>query len=404
MRICVLTQTFPRDQQDSTAAFMKEFCDGLAQNGNEVFVLTPFDRKFNRKKDQFKVVTYKYIWPDQLHLLGYSRSMEGDQVLKMRSFLLIPFMVSFGIIALIRLVRAKKIDVINAHWIVPNGFMAMVASFFTKVPYTVTLPGTDAYLAFRYKTIGLVVKFIVKYSTVIFSNSSFHLKRIMDLGVNPKYKLVIAYPTDTKKFKPIKTGLDKIRSQLGISKEETVLLAVGRMVYKKGYNYMIKAMKPLENNPIKILIAGEGDQKNEWMRLTKSLNLENKILFIGNIKRGEIVKYYNMADVMVAPSIIDRRGNVDGGPVTNFEAMACGKPQIVTNVLGIADVLKNGVNGFVVPQKNIKALTSAISKLHQSKALRDKMGKANVTLVRSSFSTGAIGKIYSEYLRKAISR
>lgn len=403
MKICVITQTFPRDDHDATAAFMKEFCDGLSQNGHKVFLLTPFDQKFNREKDPFEIITYRYIWPDKLHLLGYSRSMEADQALRMRSFILIPFMVLFGTIALIKIIRQEGIDIINAHWIVPNGFMAMIASLVTRVPYTVTLPGTDAYLAFRYKIIGQIVKLIAKNSSVIFSNSSFHLKRIINLGVKPKLKLVIAYPIDTKKFKPMKLSLDDIKEKYDITKNDIIILAVGRMVYKKGYDYLIRALKLLKKKQIKLLLAGEGDLKDEWIRLTKNLKLENKVIFIGNIRRDIIVKYYNMADICVAPSIVDKLGNVDGGPVTNFEAMACGTPQIVTNVLGIADVLKNGVNGFIIPQKNIKALANAIDKLSNSQTLRQNMGKANVLLIRSNFSTKAVGRIYSEYFSKVIS-
>ncbi len=76
MNICILTHTFPRNKKDVAAAFMQGFADGLVQNNHQVTVVTPYDPKFDRKNDLFNIATYRYIWPDRLHLLGYSRTME----------------------------------------------------------------------------------------------------------------------------------------------------------------------------------------------------------------------------------------------------------------------------------------------------------------------------------------
>ncbi|TSC63704.1 MAG: Group 1 glycosyl transferase [Microgenomates group bacterium Gr01-1014_93] len=397
MNICVVTHTFPRNEGDIAAAFMKEFCDALVENGQKVILITPFDQKFNRRGDRFKIVTYKYIWPDKFHLLGYSRTMEADVELKWWVFFLIPFMSFFGTLALFKIVRREKIDIINAHWIIPNGLMSMIVSKLTGVPYVITLPGTDAYLATRFKIIGWISKIIARYSDGVFSNSSLHLERILKLGFKPKYKGVISYPSDVSRFKPSKEGIDVIRKRHRIKSSEIIVLAVGRLVYKKGFDYLIKALVPLKHYSLKLLIGGEGDLKLNWQKLVARLGLLDKVLFVGEIKRNEIAYYYNLADIIVAPSIIDKKGNVDGGPVVCFESMACGKPQIVTNVLGIADIIKNGINGFVIPQKSSGAITQALEKLIKSKKLREKMGEENKRLVKLNLSTKAIGKIYLNY-------
>lgn len=106
MKICILTHTFPRNDQDVAAAFMKPFADGLVESGNEVTVVTPYDAQFNRRGDKFKIVTYKYIWPESLHMLGYSKTMEADIGLKKRSYLLLPLMLFFGTIALYKTIKS----------------------------------------------------------------------------------------------------------------------------------------------------------------------------------------------------------------------------------------------------------------------------------------------------------
>jgi len=405
LRICILTHTFPRHKKDVAAAFMKGFADGLVQAGNEVVVVTPFDLQFRRRGDPFKIVTYKYIWPDSLHILGYSRAMEADVSLRKNSYFLVPFLVLFGTLALLRTIKKEKIDIINVHWILPNGLVAAIASRWTNVPFVVTLPGTDAYLAYRYKIFGLVAKWIAQSSSGIVSNSSWHLNRILDLGVTGKKTAIFRYPTDVSKFRPLTVGLKKIRKRHDLQEGNLVILAVGRLVYKKGFNYLIKAISELTQKypHLRLVIGGDGDLRDDWEKLAKKLGVDDKVLFLGNISRDEIIYYYNLADIMVAPSIVDKKGNVDGGPVVSFESMACAKPQIVTSVLGVADVMKDGVNGFVVPQKSSAAISRALDKLISSKSLREKMGKANRRLVSLQLSTKSIGKRYTQFFKDLVS-
>lgn len=404
MKICVLTHTFPRNNQDVPAAFMKEFCDSLVLSGNQVIVLTPYDDTFHRVGDKFKIVTYKYILPKRFHLLGYSRSMEADVVLKKMNFLLLPLMLFWGFIRLLFLVQREKIDLISVHWILPNGLMALVVSKITGVPYVVTLPGTDAYLAYKNKMFGWVAKIIAVNSSALFSNSSWHLDRILKLGVKVPISKVITYPVDTDIFKPDIFGTSDLRKKYKISKDNIILLAVGRLAYKKGFNYLIQAMKDVVKKYPKttLIIGGNGDLLHEWEQLKDKLGLGKSVIFIGTVKRDEIVKYYNLADIMVTPSIIDQEGNIDGRPLVILESMACGKPQVVTDLPGISDSLIDGENAILVPEKSSSALCEAINKLISSKSLREKMGKANRKLAVDKLSINKIGKQYNDYFKEAV--
>lgn len=404
MKICVLAHSFPRNEKDVAAAFMKGLCDGFVEVGNEVVVVTPFDRNFSRRGDPFKVVTYKYIWPEALHVLGYSQTMEADIKLRKRAYFLIPFMLLFGTIALLKTVKKEKIDVINVHWILPNGLMALVVSKLTGIPYVVTLPGTDAYLARRFKVFGWVSRVIANNAAGILSNSSWILKRFLGLGVKKLPTGVVSYPSDAVKLKPTNVGVEELRFKLGLTEENFTILAVGRLVYKKGFEYLIKAMpKVLRKYPsARLVIGGEGDLMLELKRLTEKLKISEKVIFAGTIDRDEIVKFYNLADVLVAPSIVDKYGNLDGGPVVSFESMACGKAQIATDILGVADYIENGINGYKVPQKDSEAIASGLLKLAESSELRRKMGKANRELILKELNTKAIGVKYDEFFEKVI--
>lgn len=404
MRICILTHSFPRNKKDTSAAFMKEFADGLVEAGNKVIVVAPYDEDFKRTKDKFKIVLYKYIWPDSLHLLGYSRAMNADVSLKVVNFILLPFMLLFGTICLIRTIKKEKIDIVNVHWILPNGVMAFAAAIITGTPYVITLPGTDAFLAYKNRAFGLVAKIVAMGSSGLVSNSSWHLKRILALNVREKPTEIISYPTDVSAYKPDGKKANKLRKRLKLTKDNLVIMAIGRLVYKKGFSYLISAMPAVvKRNPKSILIVGgDGDLKEKLITQAKKLGVEKKIYFVGNIDRDEIAGFYNLADVFVAPSIVDQEGNVDGGPVVCYESMACGKPQVVTSVLGVSDIIKDGVNGYVVGQKKPAALAKAVNALLSNKSVREKMGKNNRWLILQTLDTKNVGIRYTGFFNRLL--
>lgn len=402
MKICIITHTFPRNKEDASAAFMEAFANGLVEAGNEVFVITPFDSQFNRKKDKFKINIYKYIWPEYLHTLGYSRTMQADVKLKHRAYLLIPFMVIFGSMRLIRTIKKNNIDVINAHWILPNGLIALIASFLTGTPYVVTIPGTDTLIAKKNIVFSLLSSLILARSAVVVSNNKWMLDKMVK-GSKHKQAKVLSYPVDVSAFKPATKGLAKYRKKHNL-KGKLVILAVGRLVYKKGFKYLIKAMPDIiKKHPnATLLIGGDGDLMQNLKALARKLGIEKNVIFLGNINRNEIIYYYNLADIMVAPSIVDKKGNADGGPVVSFESMACSKPQVVSNILGVANYIEDGIGGYKVPPKSTKALKGAIIKLLSSRRLRLRMGQANRKLATTNFSTKSVGEKYTEIFENVV--
>ena len=404
MNICVLTHTFPKNKKDTTAAFMEPFCLGLAEAGNKVIVLAPFTKEINRTKDKFKLIKYKYIWPDSWHKLGYSRAMKSDVDLKPINYLLFPFMFLFGTISLIKIIKKYKIDIVNVHWIIPNGLMAFMASKISRIPYVITVPGTDAYLVYRSEIVAFIARVVAKSSAGVISNSKLLLKRITDLNIGHKTTGVISYPVDVNKFKVSKKGLLKLRKKLSIKDNYLIITAIGRLVYKKGYKYLIFAMPEIIKKHPKtmLVIGGDGDLKQDLLKIVKKLKVEKNVKFVGNVPRDETLAFFNLADVFVAPSIVDDKGNVDGGPVVSYEAMACGKAQVVTDILGVSSIIKNGINGYVVSQKNSKKLTIAINKLLVSKNLREQMGRKNRLVILKSLNTKFIGIKYNKFFKEVI--
>src|SRR5690606_28813447 len=164
-----------------------------------------------------------------------------------------------------RLVVPHKIDVINAHWIVPNGFIGAVVSKLTGDTLVPTLPGSDVFLAQSNPLYGWMARVAANQATAITTNSPQLGQDLAALGADPAKITPIIYGVDTAEIYPSQDGVATKRQALGIRPDELMILAVGRLVAKKGFRYLIEAMPAvLQKIPTaKCVIIGDGDQRAE---------------------------------------------------------------------------------------------------------------------------------------------
>ncbi len=171
--------------------------------------------------------------------------------------------------------------------------------------------------------------------------------------------------------------------------EKIVILYFGRLIKKKGAEYLIKAFSKLNNNfqNIVLVLVGEGPERAHLEKLCADLQLRN-VLFVGAVDESLKPAYFLSADVYVYPSVTLELP--EEWPLGVVEAMSAGKPVIVSTAVGSApDVVKQGINGYLVPEKDIDALYDAIKRLIESNQLKE-MGLASKEIVESSFSTEGV--------------
>jgi glycosyltransferase involved in cell wall biosynthesis len=158
-----------------------------------------------------------------------------------------------------------------------------------------------------------------------------------------------------------------------------VVLGLGRLVYKKGYQYLLRAVPYVlsEFEEVRFVIGGAGSVLDELKQLARELGVENRVCFPGRIAWHDVPAYLSICDVFVAPSIRDHQGNVDGLPTIILEAMAAGKPVVASNIGGIPLVVKDGENGFLVREKDSLQIAEVIKRLLASESLRQRQGAAN---------------------------
>ena len=165
-----------------------------------------------------------------------------------------------------------------------------------------------------------------------------------------------------------------------------VVLTVGRHVYYKGYEYLLEAMTQLRSEAV-LLMVGTGPLTRELKQRVKSLGLEPRILFLGEVNTSTLVTAVQRCDVFTLPSI----ETSEAFGIASAEAMAFGKPTVVCSLNnGVNHLNRDGVTGLATPPKHTRALADAIDTLVQDAAMRARMGQAARAWVRSEFSLEAM--------------
>jgi rhamnosyl/mannosyltransferase len=163
--------------------------------------------------------------------------------------------------------------------------------------------------------------------------------------------------------------VNQVRSRY--ARDKAMIFSVGRLVYYKGFDHLIRAVK---NTDTCLVIAGSGPLGGKLKKLASILGLEQQVFFAGNLSDSDLAAHYQAADIFCLPSV--EKSEAFG--VVQLEAMAYSKPLVSTSIpgSGVGWVNKNGETGFVVPPKDVKALRNALLTLVDDRALAENMGRA----------------------------
>ena len=183
------------------------------------------------------------------------------------------------------------------------------------------------------------------------------------------------------------------------------IVTIARLTEKKGVEYGIHAIAKLikHNHNIEYSIIGDGILKNELEKLIQDYKIADKVKLLGWKQQHEIIEILNDSHIMLAPSITSEDGDQEGIPVVLMEAMAMGLPVISTYHSGIPELVKDGISGFLVSEKNIDALFDVLTHLTQNSQLWTEMGKAGRNYVEQNYNISKLSQqlvnIYQEIIK-----
>jgi glycosyltransferase involved in cell wall biosynthesis len=205
-----------------------------------------------------------------------------------------------------------------------------------------------------------------------------HVKRYLySLDILAEKIFVAAHAVDNSEYNRPITVAEKatLKEKLNLSNERAILY-LGRLEAMKGVNYLIEAFSGLNCVDAILVIVGDGSLRKELVELAVRKGVREKIRFVGYASPDEARIYYAVADVFVLPSITLPTGKEPWGLVVN-EAMNQGVPVVATDAVGAAagGLVQDGVNGFVVPERDSAALAQAIDRILADSRLRKQMSQ-----------------------------
>lgn len=406
MRVLMLTSSYPKFRGDTTAPFIESIATNIAACGVEVHVVLPEHRELRRGavEDGVHFYPYRYAPKPEWTLWGYAEALRGDVKLKRGVYALAPFAVASAFDKLMMLTAREKFDVIHAHWVLPNAPAAALVARRRKLPLVISMHGSDVFMAEKNRVFSSAARRSFDSAAWITACSDDLMQRALALGADENKTELIPYGADAKAFHVEPRQAERVRAQLELKREDVMILAVGRMVYKKGFEFLVNAMPEiLRRAPsARLVLVGYGDLRRELEEQSHALGLNGHVTFAGQVPRTEIPGYFAAADIVSVPSVRDKAGNVDGLPNVVLEGMAAGKPLVASNIAGFPDVIQQGESGLLVPEKDSAALADAIVRLAHDPNLRERFGARGRARVHENLNWERVAqKFIAGYARVA---
>jgi glycosyltransferase involved in cell wall biosynthesis len=253
-----------------------------------------------------------------------------------------------------RLLRSRRIDVIHAHWLLPQGLIAALLSKCSRrVPsFLVTSHGADLF-ALRGKVANMFQRFVIRKAAAVTVVSEAMREELERIG------------TDVGKVDVRPMGVDmseRFTPEPGTGRSDDEILFVGRLVEKKGLRHLIDAMPTiLSSRPTAFLtVVGFGPDEPARSAQVRHLGLQDKVHFAGALPQSKLPAMYRRAAVFVAPFVEAASGDREGLGLVAVEAAACGCPVIVSDLPAVRDVFPAGTGARMVPAGSPASLSEAI--------------------------------------------
>jgi glycosyltransferase involved in cell wall biosynthesis len=287
---------------------------------------------------------------------------------------------------LIRLIKSERVDFVHAHEFMMNVY-GSVAARLAGIPMIGTIHG-KVYFTEKRSRIAAYKLAVAMSSRIIAVSEDLKRHFVENVGLKNQKKILTVYNgIDIERYKPSEST-EELRGRLGIAPGAVVIGTVGSLFKVKAFDNLIKAAGRLRESAseFRLLIAGEGNERENLRRLIDEMNLPDTVSLLGF--RDDIPELLNLFDIYVCSS------HSEGLSLSILEAMASARPVVGTRVGGNPELIADGDNGFLAPAANSEALAEKIGILIDSKELRGKMGARSREIVEKKFSLTAMIATY----------
>jgi glycosyltransferase involved in cell wall biosynthesis len=358
----LLATCFPRFTGDLAGNFVLQCGRRLQERGHVVEAVAPHASGLPVADNisGVSVRRFRYAWPDSAERLAYDTmsNLAGSW----RARLALPsYVVAFAASAA-RLLRRS--DLLHAFW-VPSALVAVAVRLFgLRRPVVATLLGSDLSLV-RMPLLGGLVRALLARADALTVVSASMAEALVEVGLPPSRIHVTRNAADPPPAPREPRSL--LRERLGLPRERTVALFLGRLSAVKGPDVLVEAARRLQEEPGRPLVVLVGGGPQEAALRREAAGLEGDVVFAGTVAHAEVGRWLAAADFLVLPS------RSEGLPHSVLEAFAYGLPAVASRVGGVPEVVREGETGWLVPPGSADALAAALLS-----AARDADGRARL--------------------------
>ncbi len=355
MKILTFSSLFPNNIWPNLGIFTKERGVHLARiNGCVVKVVSPVP--------YFPPVKIGWRW--NLSQVARQEMRDELEIYHPRYFMTPKVgMSSYGMMMFLSVLRTVKniqkefdFDIIDSHYVYPDGFAAVLLGRFFRKPVAVWALGSDINLFAKFPVIRKFLQYTLHRSDRVIAVCQALKEAMIQLEIPGEKISVIPTGVDVRKFYPF--SKQETRSKLGLPLNKKIILSVGHLTPNKGFDLLIRAVKILlDESPerdLKLVIVGEGFARKGLERLVSSYQLGERVRLIGAVPHQELYFWYSAADLFCLAS------KKEGWPNVLLESLACGTPVVATPVGGIPEII--GSNGIgLLATRNEQDISKTIS-------------------------------------------
>ena len=353
MRVVTFTSLFPNAQQQTLGVFVYQRMLHFSRRpGNEVVVVAPVPffpswLPFERWRAVSSVPHMEQI--DGLTVYHPRYLLIPKVAMPFHGLLM--FLASYRLVR--RLHRDSPMDVIDAHYVFPDGFAAVLLGKLIGAPVVVSARGTDINLFPSFPAIRPMIRWTLRQAAGLIAVSRALKAAMVRLGAPPDKVEVIGNGVDIARFEPL--DRDAARRKLGLPEHTRVIVSVGNLIPEKGFQLLIPAVAEVARNysDVRLYVVGKGPLRRDLEALTRKCGVAERVVFVGARPNEELKLWFSAAEVSC---LISSR---EGWPNVVLESLACGTPVLATPVGAVPEVLVSPELGLIV-QRNTNAIIEGL--------------------------------------------
>jgi len=271
------------------------------------------------------------------------------------------------------LALTHRFDAIHAFRSLPEGLVAWAVARLTFRPVVIYAHGEELTTWGRGRKYQ-AMRFALQHADRIIANSDYTRDVLIGMGVNPS-RINLIYPgVDIERFRP---GLpcDDLKAKIGLLVDEKLILSVGRLQRRKGFDMVIRSIPELCKTGLvaRYALIGIGEDRDYLYNLAEELGVADKVHLLGHVDAEDLPRWYNACDVFVMPNR-EINGDTEGFGMVFIEAAACGKPALAGAAGGTGAAVLDGETGLRVDGNSEESVAQGLIKLLPNREKAEKMG------------------------------